>query len=90
MKIKVIKRDRSLEDFNPQKIKRVVMAAGLDEADAQNLTEKLEAWAHSLGKDKISSLEIRNRVIQELELIDEYTAGLFKWYQKTKDKHNNA
>jgi transcriptional regulator NrdR family protein len=83
--ILVIKRDGSKEPFDPEKISRVVQAAGLEVDLAQKLTRDISIWINALGQSEVSSLKIRDEVITELESLDEYVAGLFRWYQKTKD-----
>lgn len=85
-KIKVLKRDGSLEDFNLEKIYRVTKAAGLTEAQARKLTDKLSAWVNSAGKSTISSLDIRLQVVLLLKEISEYSAGLYEWYEKSKER----
>ncbi len=84
-KILVIKRDGSKEPFDPEKISRVTLAAGLNQDQVQLLSRKLTLWASSLGTNEISSLDIRDQVLNELESIDENVARFFRWYQKTKD-----
>lgn len=83
--IKVIKRDGSKEAFDPKKIYRVVTAAGLEEKDAKKLTHDISVWIRALGKPEVTSLDIRDEVITELESLNESVAGFFRWYQKTKE-----
>jgi transcriptional regulator NrdR family protein len=83
---KVIKRDGSIEDFLPEKIARVVKAAGLEPKKARALVNTLNDWAVASPKEEISSLEIRDKVLTELKKTDTSVANLFAWYQKTKDK----
>lgn len=85
-KIKVLKRDGSLEDFYPEKIYRVTKAAGLTEEQAKNLSQKLTDWVTSAGKSTISTLDIRLQVVMLLKEISEYSAGLYEWYEKGKEK----
>ena len=80
----VIKRDGSTESFSPEKIVRVLLAAGLEEDKAKALAAHVAAWAASLDKPQITSLQIRDQVQTELDQINPYIAGLFRWYQKTK------
>lgn len=85
MEIKVVKRDGSEETFQPQKIEKVVKAAGLIEEEAKALAAKITSWVKNLGKPKVTSLEIRDQVISELKVANEYAFNMFTWYQKTKD-----
>lgn len=92
MKPRVIKRDGTVEDFQPNKIARVVRAAGLTSKQSQMLATKVAQWAIKWVKikkqAKITTLEIRMKVIEELHQTNEYAANLFAWYQKTKDRHS--
>lgn len=85
-KLKVVKRDGSLEEFNPAKIARVVQAAGLTPAQAGLLSQKVAEWASGLGKSQIPSRQIGDKVLEELKEVSKYAADLFEWYGKTKKK----
>jgi len=89
MKVQIVKRDGTPEKYDPQKIERVVEAAGLNPEEAKILSGKVTNWLVTNKKEKITSLEIRDQVIKELEAVDEYAANLFKWYQKVKTKNGN-
>lgn len=86
MSLLVIKRDGSEEDFSTEKLHRVVTAAGLTEAKAQIVIEKLKDWASKVTTTSVTSLEIRDQVLKELTEVDNYAANMFSWYQKTKEK----
>ena len=88
--IKVIKRDGSTEYFSSDKIVKVVKAAGLEEEQAKALAENVNKWVIDLKKESISSLEIRDKVLEELEKVNKSVADLFRWYQKTKDHQNHS
>lgn len=90
MDIKVVKRDGKIEKYNPEKIIRVVMAAGLTKAQAQELAKKVTSWVKLLKDKSIPSLRIRDKVIQEIQKSDKYSANAFIWYQKIKDKGDNS
>ena len=85
-KVQVIKRDQSLEEFNEDKISRVVKAAGLKKDKAQLLSKKVAKWLKNTNQQQISSLKIKDKVLEELRKIDSYAADLFEWYEKTKEK----
>lgn len=85
MPVRVIKRDGSKEDFTVDKISRVVEAAGLKKDEVQNVTNNTLAWLQQINTDEISSLQIRDKVIEELKKINEYSANMFSWYEQTKD-----
>lgn len=87
MNLEVIKKDGRLEDFDPDKIARVVTAAGLKPEEGFALALNVDRWAKSQGKTQITTLEIRNKVIEELKKTNEQTANFFMWYEKGKDKN---
>lgn len=84
--VKVLKLDGSTEDFDLKKIKRVVVAAGLTEEQGQKLVDNIGQWAISLNKTTVSVKDIRDQVYEGLKKVSSYAAGLFSWYEKTKDK----
>lgn len=88
MKVTIIKRDGKPEDFDIEKIARVAQASGLRPVDAEELSKTVADWVESLGKKSITSIEIRDKVFEELEKKDKYASGLFAWYQTTKDKND--
>jgi len=85
--IQIIKRDGSKEPFYPWKIQRVVMAAGLDPEQSNKCTNAVTDWVMNLNKKELPSLELRDKVHEELKRIDQYSANMFEWYQKTKTDH---
>jgi transcriptional regulator NrdR family protein len=84
MAIKVVKRDGSTEDFDPDKIIRIAEAAGLDIAKSVQLAHEISQWITSLKKSKVSSLKIRDKVQEVLNTLHPQVADLYRWYQKTK------
>lgn len=87
--MKVIKRNKKIEDFNAAKISKVLRAAGLLEKEANDLAERTEKYFLSLHKQTITSREIRDKVIEELTKVNNYVAGLYKWYQQIKERDAN-
>lgn len=85
MAIHIIKRDGTLEDFDANKISRVVQAAGLDAVQADRLAQEISGQLTNSGDQTISSLTIRDLVIKKLHHLNENAANLFTWYEKTKD-----
>lgn len=84
--IVVIKRNGARELFDPEKIARVVQAAGLRPIDASELAGRIDRWAKNKDTNEITSIEIRDRVFKEIEKVDKYASGLFAWYQNMKDQ----
>lgn len=83
--IQVIKRDGGLENFEKEKILRVVKAAGLDQAKAEKLANDVESWVKSRKHHALTTLMIRDKVAEELKNMDSYAYNLFVWYEKTKE-----
>lgn len=85
MNTQVVKRDLSIEDYNQNKIAKVGVAAGLNESQAQALAVSISKWLNERNVNKITSLDIRDQVVNELKKLNTYAANLFMWYEKTKD-----
>jgi len=83
---KVIKRDGTYEAFDPEKIKRVAKASGLEENEAQKVAENVSSWIKLKGKP-VNTVDIRNEVVRELQNVNEYAANLYLWYETTKYKN---
>ncbi|MBN1168516.1 hypothetical protein JXA63_01345 [Candidatus Woesebacteria bacterium] len=84
--IEITKKDGRKERFDPKKIERVLKAAGLDEQHVQKVTEKIIDWVKNNAEYEVSSQDIRKKVYQELQAVDEYTANFYEWYKKTEGK----
>ena len=90
MKIQVIKKDGSSEDFEKGKIERVITAAGLYQEQAKKLASDIEKWAETSDKNQITTMQIRNQVLRELNNLNQFAANAFLWYEKTKDRDLNS
>ena len=86
MDTQVVKRDGSKEAFDPEKIDRVAVAAGLTPDQSTELVNHIGEWLKNQNVPSISSLTLRDKVIEELTKVDSYAANMFTWYQKTKEK----
>lgn len=84
MNITVVKRDGTKEVFQPEKIAKVVKAAGLTEAQAKLLSELVDTHIKAQKLAGVTSLIIRDIVSSEIKKIDQNAANLFDWYQKVK------
>jgi transcriptional regulator NrdR family protein len=84
--MKIVKRDKSTEEFDIQKITRVVTVAGLTPAQAEQLTKNVENWLKENFTDSVPSDMVREKVINELHSFNQRAEDLFKWYEGTKDK----
>ena len=85
MPLQVIKRDSSVEDFDQDKIARVVTAAGLKPSDGLELALKIGRWTQSLGKPQVTTYAIRGKIIEELRKINPTVAQFYSQYEKQKD-----
>lgn len=81
----VIKRDGSIEKFSVINIARVVQAAGLTPDQAKAFAEKMARWAKEQNAPSLTSLQIRDKVLEELRLVNQHAADLYEWYQQTKE-----
>ena len=90
MRIEVIKRDGSLEDFEKGKIERVTAAAGLSQVQTKKLASDIEKWAKTSAKNQITTLQIRDQVLKGLNNLNQFAANAFVWYEKTKDRGLNS
>ena len=85
MPLQVIKRDSSVEDFDQDKIARVVTAAGLKPSEGLDLAIRVAQWAQSLGKPQVTTYAIRGEIIEELRKINPTVAQFYSQYEKQKD-----
>ena len=86
MNFTIIKRDNKQEVYVPEKIIKVVKAAGLSQEEAEKLTSNITNWLKERRVPHVTSLEIKDRVIVEIQKINKAAADKFIWYEKTKDK----
>lgn len=82
--MKIIKRDKTVEEFDIDKIFRVVQAAGLSEKQADEVIKKIENWIKNLNSDQIISESLKEEVIKEIKQFNESAADMFQWYEETK------
>jgi transcriptional regulator NrdR family protein len=87
MTIKVKKRNKSNEAYEPEKIIRVVKEAGLNQKEAKKLTSSITKWLKQKARPTVTSLQIRDRVIVEIQKRNIGAAKKFIWYEKYKDKN---
>jgi len=90
MLLQVIKRDSRIEEFDEDKIARVVTAAGLKPSEALDLAIRVARWAQSLGKPQITTYAIREKIIEELRKINPTVAQFYSQYEKAKDNNSNT
>lgn len=81
----VTKRNGSKEIYSEAKIARVMGAAGLTSEQTKLVVSRVNAWLSSLTDKEVTSLAIRDKLLEILPEINKPAADLFRWYQKTKD-----
>lgn len=81
----IIKRNSKAEVFDSRKIDRVVKAAGLTEDQAKKLVETISQWVSSLNIEQLHSVQLRDKVLEEMRKLNKNAANMFAWYQKTKE-----
>lgn len=84
--MKILKRDKSVEDFDISKINRVVQAAGLSKEQADSLTETIQKWIRALNSDVIISDSLRTEVSTQIKKYNKNAADMFEWYEENKYK----
>jgi len=83
-KIKVIKRTGEIENFDQNKILKVVIAAGLKKDEGLQITGKIYEFLKENSESEITSLQIRDMVLKELREVNTDVANLYAWYESTK------
>jgi hypothetical protein len=81
----VIKRDGIKEKLSVINIAKVATASGLTPDQAKGLSQVILSWAESLGKPEITSLEIRDKMVEELAKVNKNAADLYTWYEQSKE-----
>ena len=82
---KVIKRDGVVEKFSIINIGKVAMASGLTPEQAKSLAESMSRWAESLNVEQITSVQIRDKMIEELGAMNQNAKDLYQWYEQSKE-----
>ena len=77
-RIRVVKMDGSLEDFDPSKIERSCVAAGATPEAAREIAEEVA----SRVTDGTTTREIRSMVLEELERRDPQWADNWRFYDR--------
>ena len=83
MSIRVQKRDGRLEEFDANKIRQGLIAAGATDQEAESITQEVENWAAvNATKGFIRTAAIREKVLSSLRLVNPQAAAAFESYQK--------
>ncbi|OGM11031.1 hypothetical protein A2Z22_04170 [Candidatus Woesebacteria bacterium RBG_16_34_12] len=87
MNVTVVKRNGGIEDYDPEKIIRVVKAAGLNDEESQKLVSAVNTALEEKNRSQITSVQIRDIIIVEIQKINKEIADKFIWYEKIRDKN---
>lgn len=80
--MQVKKRDGRLEEFDREKLKRGLVAAGIEDEKTEELTSQLEQWAQDAATDEvIESQAIWEKMVEVLEETDPDSASRYKAYR---------
>lgn len=82
--VKIIKRDGTKQDFEKEKIKRISVAAGLSQEQGNTVAQNVANFVTGLNQPEINSSQIREKVLDELKKVNQFSANLYLWYEKTK------
>ena len=86
MNTTVIKRDNTKEPYDESKVWKVLVSAGLSLDRAKLLALEISEWIKKNADESVSSLVLRDKVLELLEKTDSDVADLYRWYQKTKER----
>lgn len=80
--MQVKKRDGRLEGFDREKLKRGLVAAGVEDEKVAELVDQLEDWAQEAAVDEtIESQAIWEKVVEVLEGADPDAVDRYKAYR---------
>ena len=83
MSIRVQKRDGRLEEFDANKIRQGLIAAGATDQEAESIAQEVENWAAvNAAKGFVRTAAIREKVLFSLRLVNPQAAAAFESYQK--------
>ena len=83
MSIRVQKKDGRLEEFDANKIRQGLIAAGATNQEAENIAQEVENWATvSAAKGFVRTVAIREKILSSLRLVNPQAAAAFESYQK--------
>jgi len=84
--IKVRKKGGYAEDFDTGKVKASLLKAGCTESEAENIGEKIEAWAEKQPGKIVHSFEIEKQVIEQMKVKHKDVLITFLIYARNKIK----
>jgi len=85
--MQIQKKDGRLEEFDRNKLKQSISAAGANENEAESITAQVEAWAPSMAiNNAVHSQVIRAKVIELLKTANPAAAKTYEEYRKGSTK----
>lgn len=83
MDINVLKKDGRLQPFDHNKIAAGLIKSGMTLENAESVAVKVEEWVQTTAQNGIvNSMDIRNKVLELLQVTDPKIAESFGSYQK--------
>lgn len=86
MSFRVVKRDKQIEDFNEAKIVNVLESCGISHEEAQQFSVRIFQWVTDTKKPLVTTLQIRDRIITELQKMNREAAEHYIQYEINRDK----
>lgn len=81
--MKIQKKDGRIEEFDKEKLRKSVLAAGATQDQAQLVTSEVENWLYSVGSEEIIGTQaIRNKVIDSLAEKNPKAVENYRGYKK--------
>jgi len=81
--VQVQKKDGRLEEFDRNKLKQSILAAGANESEAESVTAQIEAWAPTMAvNNAVHSQVIRAKAIELLKIANSAAAKTYEEYKK--------
>ncbi len=82
--MQIKKKDGRLEDFDRGKISRGIVAAGASQEIGDTIATEVESWTDKVATDGVvSGIQIRDKVLELLQVQDPTAATSFEQYQKS-------
>jgi len=83
MNFQIRKRGGGLEPWNIEKTINSVAVSGASIKMSEAMGKLIEAWAEKIAKDGVvSSLQVRDKVVEILAIVDEMAAEAYKAFKK--------
>lgn len=82
-KVKVQKKDGRIEEFDEEKLKKSVLAAGATDSQSQLVTQEMQEWLYNVALEEIVDTQtIRGKVAKSLAEKNPKAAKNYQGYRK--------